>query len=141
MNDLNLPDLTETGVAHPTTPIKSSKVGVKLKGKVLFFDVARLTAIEAQGHYILLRRESGSYRLRESISQVVEKLKPHGFIRIHRSVLVNASLVEEIWRRSTGQYGLRVKGGKEYKVTRTYKENLRLTAQLWIGTSNSMLDN
>jgi hypothetical protein len=68
MNDSNLPDLTETGVAHPTTPIKSSKVGVKLKGKILFFDAADLTAIEAQGNYILLRRESSSYRLRESIS-------------------------------------------------------------------------
>ena len=134
MNDLNLPGLAETGVAHPIIPIKSSKVGVKLKGKVLFFDAADLTAIEAQGNYILLRRESRSYRLRESISQVVEKLKPHGFIRIHRSVLVNASLVEEIWPRSNGRYALRVKGGKEYKVARAYKENLRLIAQLWIGT-------
>jgi DNA-binding LytR/AlgR family response regulator len=101
-NDSNLPDLTETGVAHPTTPIKSSKVGVKLKGKILFFDAADLSAIEAQGNYILLRRESSSDQRRESISQVVEKLKPHGFIRIHRSVLVSASFVEEIRPRSTG---------------------------------------
>jgi two-component system LytT family response regulator len=72
---------------------------------------------------------------------VVEKLKPHGFIRIHRSVLVNASFVEEIRPQSTGQYSLRLTGGKEYQVARKYKDNLRFIAQLWIGTGGSSLQN
>src|SRR6266481_3684279 len=130
---------TESAIAYPTAPIKSSKIGLKLKGKVLFFDVADLTVIEAQGNYILLRRRSSCYRLRESISQLAEKLKPHGFIRIHRSVLVNASFVEEIRPQSTGQYSLRITGGKEYQVARKYKDNLRFIAQLWIGTGGSSL--
>jgi DNA-binding LytR/AlgR family response regulator len=133
--------VTESASAYPTAAIKSSKIALKLKEKVLFFDVADLTVIEAQGNYILLRRRSSCYRLRESISQVVEKLKPHGFIRIHRSVLVNASFVEEIRPQSTGQYSLRVTGGKEYQVTRKYKDNLRCIAQLWIGTGGSSLQN
>ena len=33
----------------------------------------------------------------------------------------------------TGDYKLRVKGGKEYLVTRKYKCNLRDLAQLWVG--------
>jgi DNA-binding LytR/AlgR family response regulator len=48
-------------------------------------------------------------------------------------VLVNAALVEEIHPRSTGEYALRVRGGREFTVTRTYKNNLQLLAQLWIG--------
>jgi two-component system LytT family response regulator len=64
---------------------------------------------------------------------MAEKLKPYGFIRIHRSVLVNASFVEEIQPWPTGEYGLRVKGGKEYTVTRTYKKNLKDIATAWIG--------
>jgi two-component system, LytTR family, response regulator len=65
---------------------------------------------------------------------MAEKLKPYGFIRIHRSVVVNISAVEEIRPLPTGEYRLRVKGGKEYLVTRTYKHNLRDLAQLWIGS-------
>jgi len=42
--------------------------------------------------------------------------------------------VEEIWPLSTGEYCLRVKGGKEYTVTRTYKKNLQSLAEFWIGT-------
>jgi two-component system LytT family response regulator len=72
--------------------------------------------------------------LRESISIVAEKLKPHGFIRIHRSVLVNTSFVEEIQPWPTGEYLLRIKGGQELTVSRMYKNNLRSIAQLWVGT-------
>jgi hypothetical protein len=73
--------------------------------------------------------------LRDSISVVAEKLEPYGFIRIHRSVLVNASFVEAIKPYSTGEYGLQVKGGKEYTVTRTYKKNLKFLAKFCIGNS------
>jgi two-component system LytT family response regulator len=65
---------------------------------------------------------------------LAEKLEPYGFIRIHRSVLVNISLVEEIRPHLTGEYGLQVKGGKKYTVTRTYKKNLKSLAEFWIGT-------
>jgi len=82
---------------------------------------------------LLLQREGGSCLLRESISVMAEKLKAYGFIRIHRSVLINAAFVEEIKPWPTGEYGLRIKGGKEYTVTRSYKKNLREIATSWIG--------
>src|SRR6266702_6685024 len=112
---------------------KSAKIAIKTKGRILFVDPADVVIIEAQGNYVLLRRASGSYLLRESISTMAEKLKAYGFIRIHRSVLVNSSFVEEIQPWPTGEYALRVKGGKEYTVSRTYKSNLKSLAKFWIG--------
>ena len=93
-------------------------------------------AVQAEGNYVLLQHTAGSYLLRESISVMEEKLKPYGFIRIHRSVLVNAAFVEEIQPWVTGEYALRVKGGKEYTVTRTYKKNLKGIAASWIGADS-----
>jgi hypothetical protein len=61
--------------------------------------------------------------LRESISEVETKLRPHGFVRIHRSVLVNRACVEEILTLPTGEYTLHMRGGKRYPVTRKYKKN------------------
>jgi len=123
-----LPHL-ETLLARP-----SAKVAIKAKGRVLFIDPNDVVVIRAEGNYVLLEKRSGSYLLRESISIVAEKLRPYGFIRIHRSVLVNASFVEEIVPWSTGEYVLRIKGGQEFTVTRTYKNNLKSMAQLWVGT-------
>ncbi|MGA7462217.1 MAG: LytTR family DNA-binding domain-containing protein [Candidatus Korobacteraceae bacterium] len=119
------------------TPKQNScKIGVKSNGRILFIDPHDVTAVHAEGNYVLLQQEKGSYLLRESISTIAEKFKPYGFLRIHRSVLVNASFVEEIRPRATGEYGLRLKGGREYTVTRNYKKNLSSLAEFWIGTGS-----
>jgi len=111
-----------------------SKVAIKAKGRILFIDPAEVAVIRAEGNYVLLEKRSGSYLLRESLSTVAEKLKPHGFIRIHRSMLVNTSFVEEIQPWPTGEYVLKIKGGQELTVTRMYKNNLKSIAQRWVGT-------
>ena len=112
----------------------SIKVAIKAKGRILFIDPSEVAVIRAEGNYVLMEKRSGSYLLRESISIVAEKLKPHGFIRIHRSVLVNIAFVEEIQPWPTGEYILRIKGGQELTVSRIYKNNLRSITKLWVGT-------
>jgi len=113
---------------------QAPRIAIKAKGKILFLDVAEIVAVQAEGNYISLRYRTNPYLLRESLSSIAEKLKPYGFMRIHRSVIVNISAVEEIQPLPTGEYRLRIKGGKEYLVTRTYKHNLRDLAQLWLGS-------
>lgn len=108
-------------------------IAIKAKGRILFINPGDVVAVQAEGNYVSLQRESDSYLLRESISTVAEKLKPYGFIRIHRSALVNITFVVEIKPYSTGKCGLRVKGGKEYPVTRTYKKNLKPLTEFRIG--------
>jgi DNA-binding LytR/AlgR family response regulator len=113
---------------------QAPRIAFKAKGRILFLDLAEIVAVQAEGNYVSLRHRPNPYLLHESLSSMAEKLKPYGFIRIHRSVVVNISAVEEIQPLSTGEYRLRVKGGKEYLVTRTYKDNLRDLAQLWVGS-------
>ena len=110
------------------------RIAFKAKGSILFLDLADISAVQAEGNYVSLRHRPHPYLVHESLSSMAEKLKPYGFIRIHRSVIVNISAVEEIHPLPTGEYRLRVKGGKEYLVTRTYKHNLRDLAQLWVGS-------
>ncbi len=113
---------------------RPSRIAIKAKGRILFIDPADVVTVEAQGNYVLLQRMSGSDLLHESMSTVAEKLQPYGFVRIHRSVLINASFVEEIHPWTTGEYVLRIRGGKEFNVSRTYKKNLHSIAPLWFGT-------
>jgi DNA-binding LytR/AlgR family response regulator len=112
---------------------QAPRIAFKAKGRILFLDLAEIAAVQAEGNYVSLLHRPNAYLLRESLSSMAEKLKPYGFIRIHRSVVVNISAVEEIQPLPTGEYRLRVRGGKEYLVTRTYKDNLRNLAQLWVG--------
>jgi two-component system LytT family response regulator len=122
-----LPDL------QSLTRRQSPKIALRSKGRILFLSPAEITAVHAEGNYVLLQQETGSYLLRESISEMATKLAAYGFVRIHRSVLVNSACVEEIKPLLTGEYALRVKGGKQYTVTRTYKKSIKSLADSWIG--------
>jgi two-component system LytT family response regulator len=122
-----LPQLQK--LSRPGRPM----IAIKAKGRILFINPGDVVAVQAEGNYVSLQRESDSYLLRESISMVAEKLKPYGFIRIHRSALVNTSFVVEIMPYSTGKCGVRVKGGKEYAVTNGYKKNLKPLTEFRIG--------
>jgi DNA-binding LytR/AlgR family response regulator len=113
---------------------QASRIAFKANGCIILLDLADILAVQAEGNYVSLRHRPNAYLVRESLSSMAEKLKPYGFIRIHRSVVVNISAVEQIQPLPTGEYRLRVKGGKEYLVTRTYKHNLRDLAQLWVGS-------
>ena len=124
----------------PMLQQESPKIAIKSNGRIVFIDPHDLVVVQAEGNYVLLQQEAGSYLLRESISTIAENLKPYGFVRIHRSVLVNASFVQEIRPCATGEYELRVRGGKEYTVTRTYKKNLRALARFWMGTGTFLAD-
>jgi DNA-binding LytR/AlgR family response regulator len=114
---------------------KLSRIAIKAKGRILFIDPHEIVAVEAQGNYVLLRRKAGSDLLRESMSAVEEKLRPYGFVRIHRSVIINAAFVEEILTLAAGDYVLRVQGGIEFTVSRKYRRNLHAITPLWIGTN------
>jgi DNA-binding LytR/AlgR family response regulator len=120
-------------VVAETRPPQSPRIGIKSDGRILFMDPKDLVSVHAEGNYVMLRKESGSHLLRASISEMDGKLSRYGFIRIHRSVLVNRLFVEEMQPYPTGNYGLRLKGGKVYTVSRTYKQNLKSLADYWIG--------
>jgi hypothetical protein len=113
---------------------QAPRIAFKAKGGILLLDLADILAVQAEGNYVSLRHQRHPYLVHESLSSMAEKLKPYGFIRIHRSVVVNTSAVEEIQPLPTGEYRLRIRGGREYSVTRTYKHNLRDLAQLWVGS-------
>ena len=110
-----------------------TRIAIKTKGLILFVNPEEVVCIRARGSYVLLQGESATHLLREPISVMAEKMVPFGFVRIHRSTLINRCFVQEVRPLVTGEYGLRLKNGKELIVTRTYKKNLKALAELWVG--------
>ena len=119
---------------------QSTRIAIKSKGRIRLINPKDVIMVQAQGNYVLLQRDSESHLLRESISVLAEKLRTYGFIRIHKSVLVNCSCVEEIYHLQTGVYGLRLKGGKELTATRTYRQNLKSLADFWVDSFPGLCD-
>lgn len=113
--------------------VRAPRIAVRTDGKIIFVNPVDVRVIEAQGNYVLLETASKSHSLRESISNVAEKLEAYGFVRIHRSTIVNSSLVEEIRTSPSGEIRVCLKGSsKEYSVSRRYRSALRSIAPCWI---------
>jgi two-component system LytT family response regulator len=110
-----------------------TRIAVKAKGRILFVDPIDVVAAKAQGNYVALVRKSGSYLVRETMATAEQKLTPFGFVRIHRSILVNATLVKDLRRDSKGTYVLGTTDGSEHPVGRAYKDNLKVIASSWLG--------
>jgi two-component system, LytTR family, response regulator len=100
---------------------------------VVFVDPADVFVAKADGNYVALVHKSKSYLVRETMATAEQKLAPLGFLRIHRSTLVNTNLVKELRRDKTGTYMLRTTDGSEHPVGRSYKDNLKSIARSWMG--------
>lgn len=110
-----------------------ARMAVKAKDRVLFVDPIDVVAAKAQGNYVALVHKYGAYLVRETMATAEQKLSPLGFVRIHRSILVNTNLVKDLRRDKTGTYVLRTTDGREHPVGRAYKDNLIRIARSWLG--------
>ena len=111
----------------------TARIAVKAKGRVLFVSPLDVTVAKAEGNYVALVHKSGAYLVRETMATTEQKLASFGFVRIHRSILVNTTLVKDLRRDNTGTYLLRTIDGRDHPVGRAYKCNLKMIAGSWLG--------
>jgi two-component system LytT family response regulator len=65
---------------------------VKKRERVIVLHPEEIDFVEAYGDYVRLCADAEAYLLRGTLADMERRLKPDGFVRIHRSRLVN-------WRR------------------------------------------
>jgi two-component system, LytTR family, response regulator len=99
---------------------------VKLAGRILFLEVSEMVWIEADANYVVIHTGSQEYRMREPIGQIDKRLAGYNFLRIHRSVIVNATSIREVEPCNSGEYMVRLKNGKELPCSRNYNSAIRM---------------
>jgi two-component system, LytTR family, response regulator len=100
------------------------RIVIKSSGRVIFLDVADIDWIEAAGVYVYLHLGPKAYLYRATIGQLLERLDPHRFVRVHRSTIVNTSRITELKPRTHGDYVVFLKGGVELTLSRGYRAQL-----------------
>ena len=128
-----IPSLLDSSLEPRLMASKGFRIAIKARNRILLIDSADVIAVEAQASYVILHRQSGPIRARGSISVLARDLEPRGFVRIHRSVIVNKVCVLEIRKAASGEYMLRTSDGKEFRVSRSCTHNLKVFAQVWVG--------
>jgi two-component system LytT family response regulator len=97
---------------------------VKDGEKEILLPVEQIGWVEAADYYCCLHTSSRNYMLRETISDLSERMDPKRFVRIHRSAIVNLDRISEIYREGTAQGSIRLSDGHMLKMSKAGREKL-----------------
>lgn len=111
-------------VDREATQLYLNRILVKNSDKNIFIDVGEINWIESSGNYVKFHLDEGTHMVRGTLKILEEKLNPQRFIRIHRSHIVNISMVKVIKPWFSGDSKVKLKNGKILKMSRNYKEAL-----------------
>ena len=93
-------------------------------GRIIVLRLADIDWIEADRDYVSVHVGGKTWLMRETIAAVELRLALSGFVRIHRSALVNAERVKELRPRDKGEYTVVLNNGTELKLTRNYRASV-----------------
>jgi two-component system LytT family response regulator len=102
-------------------PTTADRIPVKAQGRVMILRVAEIDWVEADGDYVSVHVGAKSWLLRETIAAAEARLALSGFLRIHRSTLVNIHRVRELLPLSKGEFTVVLLDGTELKLSRNYR--------------------
>jgi two-component system LytT family response regulator len=104
----------------PATASTVDRLAIKDKGRIVVVRVTEIDWIEAAGDYVSIHVGGKTWLMRETIAAIELRLALSGFVRIHRSVLVNVDRVAELQPQEKGEYAVLLRDGTELKLTRSY---------------------
>jgi two-component system LytT family response regulator len=79
--------------------------------------------------YLELHAGDNTYLYRSTFADLLGRLDPTRFVRIHRSAAVNTSRILELRPRGHGDYTVVLRGGREITLSRGYRSHL----EGWLG--------
>lgn len=102
--------------ARPASP---PAIRVRSGGRVRLVPAAGVLWIEAAGDYVRLHTEEGRLLASHRLKALAARLEPHGFLRIHRSTVVNLARVRAYRPLGHGDYRVVLEDGTELRASRT----------------------
>jgi two-component system LytT family response regulator len=80
--------------------------------------------VDAAGDYLCIHADGNTHILRATMREMENLLDPRLFQRVHRSTIVNLTRVKSLRAHMNGEYFLRLEGGQELKLSRTYRDKV-----------------
>jgi two-component system LytT family response regulator len=102
-------------------PSMTDRIPVKTHDRVMIVNVPEIDWVGADGDYVSVHVGAKSWLLRETIAAAEARLALSGFVRIHRSTLVNICRVRELLPLSKGEFTVLLRDGTELKLSRNYR--------------------
>jgi len=121
----SLDELEETGVAELVQK-EPSRLAIRDGGRTTWVNQDDIEWIDAAGDYMCVQSLGVTYIMRKTMKELEKELDASILQRIHRSTIVNVGQVREMESHINGEYFLTLQSGHRVKLSRTYKDKLKL---------------
>jgi two-component system LytT family response regulator len=108
----------DSGYAGGYFPVRTGE-------RILPLRVADIWAVVASGNYVSLQTKAKSWLVRDTLAQIEARFAKLGFVRIHRSVLINIERIAELQPLANGEYDVILQDGKSFRLSRSYRDAVK----------------
>ncbi|HEX6638804.1 MAG TPA: LytTR family DNA-binding domain-containing protein [Steroidobacteraceae bacterium] len=110
--------------SHPTEAQMPSWLPIRNGRETVRIPVQSIEWVDAAGDYLCIHADGHTHILRATMREMENLLDPRLFQRVHRSTIVNLTRVKSLRAHMNGEYFLRLEGGQELKLSRTYRDKV-----------------
>ena len=103
---------------------RPDRLVIKTEGRIQFLRPDEIDWIEADGKYSRLHVGKDVHPVRQPLKQMAERLTQHGFVRVHRSAIVNLDRIRELQPWFHGEYVVLLKDGTKLTSSAAYSVEL-----------------
>jgi len=113
-------------LAQDTPKQANGKLAIRDGQRIVRVDIDSIQWVDAAGDYMCIHAGEDTHVLRATMRDLEQRLDPRRFQRVHRSTIVNLTRVKEMRPHLNGEYFLVLDTGHELKLSRSYKDKVRL---------------
>jgi two-component system LytT family response regulator len=101
-----------------------NRIVFKSRGRILFLPVSEIRWIAAEENYIRICTGTENHLLRETMTNIENKLDSKTFLRVHRSAIVNLRYVKEVRREGQSEFSVLLSNGQKVAMSRSYHSRI-----------------
>ncbi len=105
-------------------PLTADRLEIKDGARTILLDPAEILWVEAAGNYVELHTAAATHLARGALANFEARLAPKGFVRVHRSRLVNRARLRAMKPTPSGDLELTLDDGRTLAGSRRYRANL-----------------
>lgn len=105
--------------------LRHQNLPIRTRGRVYFLDIDEIDWIEAADNYVKVHAHGAVHVTRQTLRHMEESLASRGFVRIHRSTIVNIARLQEIQPWFGGEYVVLLRDGTRVTSSRAYRSRIQ----------------
>jgi two-component system LytT family response regulator len=121
----SMEDIASKGVSDLTRK-EPPKLAIRDGGRTTWVKQDDIEWIDAAGDYMCVHALGETHIMRQTMKELEQDLDSDLLQRVHRSTIVNIRQVREMQSHINGEYFLTLLSGHTIKLSRTYKDKLKL---------------